>query len=117
MLEAGNQFCPATEAVPIKSDLFAADRMVRRPADDPAACVTRDGATARITYTGNRYPLYPKVGSAGADDFAAVGRGVAQPDNVFHDGCLRSNNAEWKAEVHMTISQRVQYRSLEPPSI
>ena len=68
--------------------MLAADCVVRRAAGDRAARVARDGTAAGVAHAGYRNPVNFEVRCADADYLAAVGRRVAQSDDVFHAGIL-----------------------------
>lgn len=114
MVEARDELCSAAETIAIECDVPPADRVVWGSADDRAAGVSGDGATACVANTGHGNPPDFEVGGAGADHLAAVGRGIAEADDVFH----RGSPGLKRDEARMIIGLPARHRSQrEPPSI
>jgi len=59
--------------------------MLRRAADDLAAVVTLDGATAGVAHARYRNSSHPDMPRADAEDLAAMRGCVAEPDDIAHD--------------------------------
>ena len=86
----GNQRRAAACFIAVKCDRFAADFVVFRTADDLAAVVARDRATAGVANAGDWNATHLEMLRARADDFATMRGCVAKPDHITHDWNLSS---------------------------
>jgi hypothetical protein len=84
VLEAGDELGTTAELVTIEGNPLAVDEVVRRPGRNRAAIVTRDRATAGVAHARHWHAMNLEVGGTAADHLAAVGGGIAQPDDVSH---------------------------------
>lgn len=71
----------------MEGDQFAIDLMMLGPCSDLAAIVACDRATARVADASDRDAAHLEVASTGANHFAAMGRSIAEPDDIAHIGC------------------------------